>query len=90
MLTQISISLVVREGSLVRLLGLIERRGFIISALDMPPKTDFAEGDLMQLRMDVQSRDAARTSDGLLRQISKLVDVETASLVDLPLKAQAS
>lgn len=59
------------EGSLVRILGLIERRGFNIDAIDM-----FDLGpDKRGLNVTVSIRDAARTIETLNLQIDRLYGI---------------
>jgi acetolactate synthase regulatory subunit len=55
------------EGALPRVIGLIERRGFIIDALDM--RTGSA-GRILSLT--VRARDASRRIDVLTRQLDRL------------------
>ena len=73
----IEVSLTRAEGAIVRTLGLIERRGFIVHSIA-------TEGDLhaesLVLRLEVGSR--GRPFDVLLRQILRLLDVRTALLVE--------
>lgn len=59
------------EGSLLRVLGLIERRGFHIDAIEM-----FDLGaDKRGLNVTVRVRDAARTLETLALQIDRLYGV---------------
>lgn len=69
------------EGAIVRTLGLIERRGFVVESVATEPEP-LAESLL--LRIEVASR--GRPFDVLLRQIARLVDVRRALLVE-PLPA---
>jgi acetolactate synthase II small subunit len=55
------------EGSLPRVLGLIERRGFIIDALSMRTGN---QGRILSLT--IRARDAARCAQVLGRQIDRL------------------
>jgi acetolactate synthase II small subunit len=56
------------EGALPRLIGLIERRGFLIDGLAMQPGP---EG--RSLAVTVRPRDAGRCVDVLGRQIDRLL-----------------
>jgi len=67
------------EGAIVRTLGLIERRGFTVTAISM--RSDGASETLV-LRLEVASE--GRTFDVLLRQIMRLLDVRAALLVESP------
>ncbi|HEY1630273.1 MAG TPA: ACT domain-containing protein [Rhizomicrobium sp.] len=55
------------EGSLQRLIGLIERRGFHIDGMTMG-----GEGEHRFVAIDVRPRDAGRQVDVLGRQIDRL------------------
>ena len=55
------------DGSLQRLIGLVERRGFHIDGINMAD-----EGDFRRIALTVRSRDAARSTDNLGRQIDRL------------------
>jgi acetolactate synthase-1/3 small subunit/acetolactate synthase II small subunit len=67
------------EGAIVRTLGLIERRGFAVTAITM--RSDGASETLV-LRLEVVSE--GRPFDVLLRQIMRLFDVRAALLVESP------
>ena len=58
------------DGSLQRLIGLVERRGFEIHGMSM---TD--TGDWRTLALNVASRDGTRCVDNLGRQIDRLFGV---------------
>jgi len=59
------------EGSLQRLIGLVERRGFHIDALEME-----AEGNgARRVALGVRARDSGRCFDVLGRQIDRLIGV---------------
>lgn len=62
-----------REGALMRLVGLIERRGFAIARLDKSPAAD----GQARITMSVAAREGARRIDVLVRQISRLFEVES-------------
>jgi acetolactate synthase II small subunit len=59
------------DGSLQRLIGLVERRGFHIDGLSL-----IDEGGGRRVEMAVRGRDAARCTETLGRQIDKLFGVE--------------
>ncbi len=65
-MSRLTIAFAPGEGALVRVLGLVERRGFDVRAIDM------ADGSLI---LDVEPRDAARAVDMLDLQLRRLVDV---------------
>lgn len=58
------------DGSLQRLIGLVERRGFHIDGMSMAD-----EGAMRRIAMTVRGRDAARSIDNLGRQIDRLIGV---------------
>lgn len=59
------------EGALMRLIGLIERRGFAIETMD---KSEARDGHAT-VAMEVAAREGARRIDVLTRQIARLFDV---------------
>lgn len=58
------------DGSLLRLIGLVERRGFEIHGMNMADA-----GDWRTLALTVASRDGTRCIDNLGRQIDRLFGV---------------
>lgn len=58
------------EGSLQRLIGLIERRGFHIDDMSVS-----VAGPYREVRIAVRERDAGRCTDVLGRQIDRLIGV---------------
>lgn len=58
------------DGSLQRLIGLVERRGFHIDGITMSD-----EGAARRIELAVRGRDAARCTQTLGRQIDKLFGV---------------
>jgi|JI10StandDraft_1071094.scaffolds.fasta_scaffold2477622_2 acetolactate synthase regulatory subunit len=70
------------EGSLQRLIGLIERRGFHIDGMSVT-----VAGAYREVRIAVRERDADRCTDVLGRQIDRLIGVRriaTASASPAP------
>jgi acetolactate synthase II small subunit len=65
------------EGAIVRTLGLIERRGFTVTAIST--RSDSGSESLI-LRVEVASDD--RSFDVLIRQILRLFDVRAALLLE--------
>ncbi|CAA9535948.1 MAG: hypothetical protein AVDCRST_MAG91-3343 [uncultured Sphingomonadaceae bacterium] len=66
MVTRLNIAFAPGEGALVRMLGLVERRGFDVRGVSM------ADGSMM---LDVEARDGSRRLDMLDLQLRRLVDV---------------
>ena len=58
------------DGSLQRLIGLVERRGFHIDGMAMAD-----EGTFRKIALTVRGRDAGRCMDNLGRQIDRLFGV---------------
>lgn len=67
------------EGSLQRLVGLIERRGFHIAGMSV---TD--SGAFREVRIAVRGRDAGRCMDVLGRQIDRLIGVRRMGANHVP------
>jgi acetolactate synthase-1/3 small subunit len=67
------------EGSLQRLIGLIERRGFHIDRLSL---SDI--GAHREVRVSVRGRDAGRCIDVLGRQIDRLIGVSRIAAISTP------
>lgn len=56
------------DGSLQRLIGLVERRGFHIDGMSLSD-----EGAMRRVQLQVRGRDEGRCTENLGRQIDKLV-----------------
>ena len=63
------------EGALVRLIGLIERRGFTISSMAMSAPSNGSA----RVTVEVAARGGARQIEVLRRQIERLFDVHAVS-----------
>lgn len=63
------------DGSLQRLIGLVERRGFEIHGMAMGDFAVEAGSDWRTLALTVASRDGTRCVDNLSRQIDRLFGV---------------
>lgn len=62
------------DGSLQRLIGLVERRGFHIDSMALAD-----EGAFRRIALTVRGRDAGRCMDNLGRQIDRLFGVRRIS-----------
>jgi acetolactate synthase-1/3 small subunit/acetolactate synthase II small subunit len=72
---QLQISFRPAEGAVVRILGLIERRGFILRAIAV--RAGDPDG---AMRVDVAPRDPqGRRLDVLARQVARLIDVRSVA-----------
>jgi acetolactate synthase regulatory subunit len=72
----IEVNLARAEGAIVRTLGLIERRGFIVESVATAGDSG---ADSIVMRVEVASH--GRPVDVLVRQILRLIDVRQAFLV---------
>ena len=64
------------EGSLLRVLGVIERRGYVLQALNVQP----AGPDRLQLSLAIES---LRDAEVLVRQLERLIDVHDVFLLPM-------
>jgi acetolactate synthase-1/3 small subunit/acetolactate synthase II small subunit len=64
-----------KEGSVLRMLGLVERRGFIVRAIAMTEAADRAS-----LALDVEPRDPGRHLEVVARQLGRLIDVQSVAI----------
>ena len=71
------------DGSLQRLIGLVERRGFHIDGMNMAD-----EGAFRRIALTVLGRDAGRCMDNLGRQIDRLFGVRR--LPDEAMRSEAA
>jgi len=62
------------DGALQRLIGLVERRGFHIDAMDMA-----TDGAALRIALTVRGRDAGRSIVNLGQQIDRLVGARRVS-----------
>jgi acetolactate synthase regulatory subunit len=86
MFDTLRVELAEAEGALMRLIGLVERRGFTIKAMD---KTEAADGHAT-VTMHLAPRDGVRSLDVLIRQISRLLDVRAVFTPEMAAAAQAA
>jgi acetolactate synthase II small subunit len=68
---RIEIGFAMNEGAVMRLLGLVERRGFEVCGISMAEATD---GEAA-IALDVRARDASRRLDIVAGQLQRLHDV---------------
>jgi acetolactate synthase-1/3 small subunit/acetolactate synthase II small subunit len=72
---RIEISFSPGEGAVLRMLGLVERRGFLVCGIAMSSAADQAS-----LALDVAPRDPSRRLDVMARQLRRLVDVQSVAV----------
>ena len=70
------ISFTPAEGAVVRMLGLVERRGYSLVGLAMEEQANGAS-----IILDVQPRDQSRRVEVIARQLDRLVDVNSVSIL---------
>lgn len=76
MTERLTVELTPAEGAVIRVLGVVERRGYVLRGLSMKEKADSAS-----LVIDVEPREASRRVPVLAQQLARLVDVRSVSLV---------
>lgn len=64
------------EGALLRMVGLVERRGFVVGAVSMA-----ATDGRGSLSLDVAPRDPGRRLDVVAAQLRRLVEVRNVSIL---------
>jgi acetolactate synthase II small subunit len=72
---RLTINFAPAEGAVLRMLGLVERRGYAVRGLTMEQKDD--QGLLV---MDVDPRDPGRRIDVVAQQLRRLIDVHCVTL----------
>jgi acetolactate synthase regulatory subunit len=72
---QLLISFRPAEGAIVRILGLIERRGFMLR--DLAVRDEDRDGSIV---VDLTPRDPGREIQVLARQLARLVDVKSVAI----------
>ena len=75
MTERLTISFAPAEGALVRMLGLVERRGYAVHGLTMSEE----EGSGLAI-LDVKPRDAGRRVNVIAQQLLRLIDVHSVTL----------
>lgn len=76
------ISFTPAEGAVIRMLGLVERRGCSLRGLAMEDEANGAS-----ITIDLELRDASRRVEVIARQLDRLVEVNSVSIIT---NAQAS
>lgn len=78
MSARIEIDFAMAEGAVLRLLGLVERRGFEVRGIAMAER----EGGQGSLALDVRPRDPGRRLEVVAGQLRRLHDVRLVSFSD--------
>lgn len=69
------------EGAVIRIIGLIERRGFLVRGIDLPRTPQMEPATLS---LDVKPRDADRRLDVLCAQLARLHDILAVEIETAP------
>lgn len=78
------ISFTPAEGAVLRVLGLIERRGYSLRGLAMEEQPNGAS-----MVIDLEPRDSSRRVDVIARQLDRLIEVNSVSIVNAMQAAQS-
>jgi acetolactate synthase-1/3 small subunit/acetolactate synthase II small subunit len=70
------ISFTPAEGAVIRMLGMVERRGYALRRVAMEEQANGAS-----LVLDVEPRDPSRRVDVIARQLDRLIEVNNVSIV---------
>ncbi|MEQ8406108.1 MAG: ACT domain-containing protein [Oceanicaulis sp.] len=89
-MTRIDIDFTRAEGAVLRLIGLVERKGFEVTGIDMPAANDAASGGAARLSLNVTPRDSGRRIEVLSRHVEKVHGVMEVRLQDEPSNPQGS
>jgi len=73
------------DGSLQRLIGLVERRGFHIDGMSMAD-----EGATRRIQLQVRGRDSGRCTEILSRQIDRMIGATRVSCPVSQFQAEAA
>jgi acetolactate synthase II small subunit len=73
------ISFTPAEGAVIRMLGLVERRGYALRGLAMKELPNGAS-----IMIDIEPRDSSRRVEVVARQLDRLVDVNSISILTAP------
>lgn len=75
MTERLTINFTPAEGAVLRMLGLVERRGYLLRNVTM--KEDGATASLV---IDVEPRDSSRRVEVVALQLGRLIDVNSVNL----------
>ena len=74
MTERLTIDFTPAEGAVVRMIGLVERRGYVVRGLAM-----YQQDDSASLTIDLEPRDPGRRVSVVAQQLGRLVDVKQVS-----------
>jgi len=72
---RLTLALTPAEGAVVRVLGLIERRGYVLRGVAMDEQDDRAS-----LVVEVEPRDSGRRAEVVAEQLRRLIDVTEVTI----------
>lgn len=75
MTERLTVNFTPAEGAVLRMLGMVERRGYALRGVNV---TESGDGGVLVL--DVEPRDAGRRINVVAQQLGRLVDVRSVSL----------
>ncbi|HEX8937679.1 MAG TPA: ACT domain-containing protein [Sphingomicrobium sp.] len=75
MTERLTINFTPAEGALLRMLGLVERRGYLLRNVTMKE-----DGGTASLVIDVEPRDSSRRVEVVALQLGRLIDVNSVNL----------
>ena len=75
MTERLTVSFAPAEGAVLRILGLVERRGYALRGLKMSEK-----GENGVIVVDVEPRDSSRRVNVVAQQLGRLVEVHSVAL----------
>lgn len=88
---RIRIDFALDEGAILRILGLIERRGFRVVGIAMhqTSATGPGGGDTAAMTIDVEARDAGRNLAVLVPQLHRLIEVRSVGIFSAQMASAA-
>ncbi|MFP4519240.1 MAG: ACT domain-containing protein [Oceanicaulis sp.] len=79
-MTRIDIDFARAEGAVLRLIGLVERKGFEVTGIEMPAADDGPAGGPARLSLNITPRDPGRRVEVLSRHVEKVHGVTEVRL----------
>jgi len=76
---RLKISFTPAEGAVVRMLGLVERRGYALRGLAMEEHSNGAS-----IMIDIEPRDSSRRVEVVARQLDRLIEVKSIAILTPP------
>ena len=83
---RIRIDFAIMEGAVLRVLGLVERRGYCVHGIGM---TEHEDGETASMELEIAARDAGRDLAVLDRQIRRLVGIRAVARFPMSMASAA-